>query len=218
MNNLSFPENVRKTIVTLQRQLQNEEMSETFSISSEKVTYNNPLPNEINVVTPRRLTDAQRIHLKIPKFLEDLQRRGETTLQLEEAIGNTCLEQIRFLCESLSQTDLNPNISLQYYYLLGEKSNTECWESEIQRKFPTKFRNVQKAAQQIYNLYTYRGLPNLLVTQTITPNALARMYDEDFNLLLQEARTQRFQENAELIYLYDTFAGAQVQEGEYVGI
>ncbi|CAG8819332.1 24502_t:CDS:2, partial [Gigaspora rosea] len=149
-----------KTIITLQRQLQNEEMSGTFSILSEKVTYNNPLPNEINVVTPRRLTDAQRIHLKIPKFLEDLQRRGETTLQLEEAIGNTCLEQIRFLCESLGQTDLNPNISLQYYYLLGEK-----------------------------------GLPNLLVTQTITPNALARMYDEDFNLLLQEARTQRFQEN-----------------------
>ncbi|RIB24138.1 hypothetical protein C2G38_2032142 [Gigaspora rosea] len=167
---------------------------------------------------PRRLTDAQRIHSKIPKFLEDLQRREETTLQLEEAIGNTCPEQIRFLCESLGQTDLNPNISLQYYYLLGEKSNEECWEFEIQGKFPTKFRNVQKAAQLIYNLYTCRGLTNLLVTQTITPNALARMYDEDFNLLLHEARTQKFQENAELIYLYDTFAGAQEQEWEYVGI
>ncbi|CAG8517975.1 16550_t:CDS:2, partial [Dentiscutata heterogama] len=109
------------------------------------------------------------------KFLEDLQRRGETMLQLEEAIGNTCPKQIRFLCESLGQTDLNLNILLQYYYLLGEK-----------------------------------GLSNLLVTQTITFNALAKMYNKNFNLLLLEARTQQFQENAKLIYLFDTFTGAQV--------
>ncbi|CAG8547596.1 7089_t:CDS:2 [Cetraspora pellucida] len=99
-------------------------MSGMFSISSKQITYNDLQPNKINIVTFQRLTDTQRIYLKMQKFFEDLQKEKEI----------------------LSQTDIKLNILLQYYYLLEERLNIESWESKIQETFLTKFQNIQKAA------------------------------------------------------------------------
>ncbi|CAG8569093.1 1043_t:CDS:2, partial [Dentiscutata heterogama] len=181
----------------------------TLGISSRRVTYDNPQSNDLDVVNPRRLTEAQKVHLRMSKFLEDLQRREVMGLQMEEAIGITPADQIEFLCRSLDHPQSNPSISSQYYYLLGERSNNENWKPKILEVFPKKYRDIQKTAQRVYELYTYRGLPNLLVAQNITPYILLRMYDRDYALLIQEAKTQKLQEDKELIHLYETFAGAQ---------
>ncbi|CAG8788597.1 2854_t:CDS:1 [Gigaspora rosea] len=44
------------------------------------------------------------------------------------------------------------------------------------------------------------------------------MYENDFNKLVEETKTMKSQEEIVLLELYESFAGAQVQEGEYVGI
>ncbi|CAG8567522.1 5056_t:CDS:2, partial [Dentiscutata heterogama] len=151
-------------------------------ISSQQVTYNNSIDHKINIEKPRRLTDTKRLHLKMPIFLKRATKEQEIISKIEEVIRVT------------------------------RKVEGRNWKTKIQEVFPKKFCDIQKAAQRVYKLYTYRGLSNLFGAQTITSYVLMRIYNKDFDQLILEAQTQKSQEEAKLINLYDTFAGAQEQE------
>ncbi|KAF0547918.1 hypothetical protein F8M41_000268 [Gigaspora margarita] len=101
---------------------------------------------------------------------------------------------------------------LQYHYFLGECLEEVHWSSEAQEKFQQKVpdkkgKNALRIAAHAYQLYQARGFYNLLGNKSITANALYQMTEEDFQLLLIEARKIRAEELSK--FLEGSFAGAQ---------
>ncbi|CAG8712859.1 2469_t:CDS:2, partial [Racocetra fulgida] len=91
-----------------------------------------------------------------------------------------------------------------YHYYLGISLEAHFWNEgarkEVRKHFrPRKYHEIWKTTYRVYQLYSIRGLGNLLSSQHITPFVLFRMYDEDFSMLLEEARSIRNSEIDDLL-------------------
>ncbi|CAG8550007.1 3302_t:CDS:2, partial [Racocetra fulgida] len=71
---------------------------------------------------------------------------------------------------------------------------------------------IWKTTYRTYQLYSIRGLSNLLTSRYITPSILFRMYNEDFCKLLEEAQSIRGSEIDHLIDSANDLLETQIQD------
>ncbi|CAG8644569.1 5137_t:CDS:2, partial [Cetraspora pellucida] len=204
---------IKKMLSLLQQQIQNERMEGIFTISAKGISYGNKQNPDIEIKPSSILTEAQRIHKKLPLLIEDLQRNDIILPSLEIVVGESWEDQMRILCARLNRNSQDSAVNLQNFYLLGEKINDTNWGDAarkiLQEEFPNGHRNLWKTAFRTYTLYSSRGVPNLLSTENITPHVLLKMYENDFKKLIDEAKAIKNREEVDLLALYETFAGAQ---------
>ncbi|CAG8748019.1 33333_t:CDS:2 [Gigaspora margarita] len=110
------------------------------------------------------------------------------------------LEDARMLLylEDLKRTDIStrPFEKCMYYYLLGERLEAQFWSLNAKKIIRIKFsdsayRYTWNAASHVYKLYHARGIYNLLTVQNITANALLRLSNKNFEVLVEEAKSIR---------------------------
>ncbi|CAG8748021.1 13228_t:CDS:2, partial [Dentiscutata heterogama] len=166
-------------------QIQNEGMEGSFTISGKEMSY----VNKKNLVIEINPSSDQIV------------------------MGGNWEYKMRLLCARLSRNSEDSSANLQNFYLLGEKINDNNWgdlaRTIVQEEFPNSYRNLWKIAFRAYTLYFSHSVPNLLRVQHITPHILLKMYENDFNKLVDEARAMKNKEEIALLELYESFAGAQ---------
>ncbi|RIB02140.1 hypothetical protein C2G38_2050292 [Gigaspora rosea] len=130
-------------------------------------------------------------------YLADLRQTEISSRYPEPTPEGTCIEKLKSICTVINasnreqETDENPEV-----------------EEKLRQEIPgKKGKFALKTASRTYQLYQARGFFNLLGNKSITANVLYQMAEEDFQLLLREAREIRTEELSEL--LNESFAGAQ---------
>ncbi|RIB00454.1 hypothetical protein C2G38_2051649 [Gigaspora rosea] len=146
MNSSNIPRSIKKTLSLLQRQIQNEEMEGSFTISRKGISYETEKNSVVEINHSSDLTEAQRIHKKLPILIEDLQKSEITLQSLEIVMEGSWEYKMRLLCDRLYRNSEDSSTSLQDFYLLGEKINDNKWgdlaRKIIQEEFPNGYRNI----------------------------------------------------------------------------
>ncbi|CAG8765309.1 15315_t:CDS:2, partial [Gigaspora rosea] len=144
--------------------------------------------------------------LKTANLLKDLvitpnNIKCGTSIIGEELTASTTLltrnweMQVKSVCAEIMKVLSDPVKRLYNYYQLGAVLENQAWSER---------------------LYSSRGLDNLFLAKQITPFVLSRMYEEDFSILLEEARVMKELEFNELINLTNELLGVTLQEVENV--
>ena len=188
----SLPEITQLMIQQLQEELRGIDPNAILIITSSQVTYQGKTSN-VEETSP--LTDAQRIRQKLALYFEDLNNPNMELKDIVAVNGNNKEEKIKSICRKIKLfEDNNRQIykQLEYCYRLGEllcidnwgnySANFLCQELGIR-----KGKEAFKVAQRTFELYNARGIWNIFQVKHISYRVLARMYESDFKLLMQEA-------------------------------
>ncbi|CAG8828679.1 34671_t:CDS:2, partial [Racocetra persica] len=158
-----------KTIFQLRKQIKDTLVTEIRITNDTIICYNHegePVLFEFS----QEITTISLEQARMSLYLNDLKKIDIPTRSLEEVYGETWEDQVIYIRDKMRQNRLDQVSLLQCYYLLGECA----------------YRYIWKAASRVYQLYHTRGTHNLLTVQNITTNALLRLSDENFKVLVEE--------------------------------
>ncbi|RIB24760.1 hypothetical protein C2G38_615463 [Gigaspora rosea] len=211
MESFEIPTNIKKTLGLLKNQLKKANLSGTCIISKNEIVYQEESrTHKIFIKDTRRESDAEKLHLRMPKFLDNLRVVTHDLLNLEVPPGQTWVKKATYLCQNVSTPGNN---QLPHYYNLSTLLEESMEDKEVKKTIkrllpPTKVKKIFLAAKRAYDLFSVRGPSYLYLSQCITPYVLCRIWNEDFLLLKKEAQTIVQQEINIVLQLMD-FAGAQ---------
>ncbi|CAG8818026.1 19066_t:CDS:2 [Cetraspora pellucida] len=186
---VEIPTQIKKTLAALKSQMEKADLEGTCLVSNNNIIYFTEQQSQVvEVPNLKRESDAQRLHSRMPEFLEDLHQR-EITPRSPYHISQ-----------------------LSYYYFLGTLMEEKAWNKEarnvVKRLFPHNHSDILIIAQRTHLLYRLQGPSHLFLSQSITPFVLRHLLKEDFATLQTEAQLQVQQEIDEVLAL-TCFTGAQ---------
>ncbi|RIB00473.1 hypothetical protein C2G38_2234225 [Gigaspora rosea] len=122
--------NIKKTLGLLKNQLKKANLSGTCIISKNEIVYQEESrTHKISIEDTRQESDAEKLHFRMPEFLDDLCVVTHDLRNLEVPPGQTWVEKATYLCQKVSTPENN---QLPHYYNLGAllKENTKDKESK----------------------------------------------------------------------------------------
>ncbi|CAG8543616.1 26141_t:CDS:2, partial [Gigaspora rosea] len=162
---------------------------EEHVITLARVTYGaGDRQEELKISSTVQLSDAQRIRSNLDSFFYDLQNR-KISFQTLSDIDSDWKMQVKMLCTDILNPPPTSINQLCSYYQLGVVLEINLGVNSLGR------------------------IDNLFTAKQITLFVLFRMYDEDFSILLLEAKVVKESEFNELLNSANELLGVPSQEG-----
>ncbi|RIB23749.1 hypothetical protein C2G38_2032454 [Gigaspora rosea] len=146
-------------------------ITRTYVISADTIIYQDNLQSyPISVEDIKQESDVDRLHHKMPEFLNDLCSITHELRDVEIPSGQNWEEKVIYTCRKFFTVGNN---QLHYYYTLGALLEEKLWNKEAKKitkkRLPhTKANKILLAAKRTYILYSTRGPSYLYLSQCIT--------------------------------------------------
>ncbi|RIB24390.1 hypothetical protein C2G38_2031933 [Gigaspora rosea] len=117
MDSSEIPLHLKKTFARLQLQMEKAKITGTYIISTDTITYQNNLHSyPVSIENIKRESDANRLHQKMPEFINDLRFVTYDLCDVKIPPGQNWEKKVTHTCRKISTIENN---QLSYYYNLG---------------------------------------------------------------------------------------------------